>query len=236
MLRISKLFQCQFRCIYSTAPLSRKGFSGGQRTRKLISGKGGQLNESGDRKSEMLQYKIAEDLSKAIKKGNYDQIISSKDQSGSVSLKTKKGKNLQRTDEIRQERAKARPPVWAKISTRAYEDDNHLNLCVKKLIRAYQQRISDGRSFPKMAEMSVNMEVVIPYGTPDHERFRLESVKGRDLDKEPAISIMRKWTEILVENDFHVKRSERDGHKKWALIVAPNNSFILKHSRAKMEK
>jgi hypothetical protein len=78
MLRISKLFQCQFRCIYSTAPLSRKGFSGGQRTRKLISGKGGQLNESGDRKSEMLQYKIAEDLSKAIKKGNYDQIISSK--------------------------------------------------------------------------------------------------------------------------------------------------------------
>jgi glycopeptide antibiotics resistance protein len=79
-------------------------------------------------------------------------------------LKTKKGKNLQRTDEIRQERAKARPPVWAKISTRAYEDDNHLNLCVKKLIRAYQQRISDGRSFPKMAEMSVNMEVVIPYG------------------------------------------------------------------------
>lgn len=176
-----------------------------------------------DTKKELQEYLHNEDLANQIKKGNYSKILLKK-QRGGVQITTQGNIERQRVDAKREAKAKKRPPVVVKASTRA--DDRHLKQCVDKVVKFYDLLISDKRPYPRMIEMSIDIEVVIPYGTPDHVKMQLQRTAAKDIDKGPANKIIEFWTRELVAKDFHVRKIEKEGNKKWALIVSPNQTFI----------
>jgi len=59
--------------------------------------------------------------------------------------------------------------------------------------------------------------------------MQLEKTPQNKIDKEPARIISTFWTEKLIENNFHIKKVEQSGNRKWSLFAAPNDSFIKDH-------
>ena len=117
-----------------------------------------------DSKQDLQEAIQAEHLSKAIKKGNYDQLLRKTNKMGQISLQTERGKKIEHAEYVREKAQANRPPVLATSSTKSFEDERHLKLCVAKVVRSYQRLIADGRKYPSMVEMTIRIDVIVPYG------------------------------------------------------------------------
>ena len=56
--------------------------------------------------------------------------------------------------------------------------------------------------------------------------MKLQRIDSKDIDKGPANKMVEFWTTELVSRDFRVKKVEKEGNRKWALFVSPNQTFI----------
>jgi len=203
-----------------------------RRTRKeyLATGKGERVLTYGmDSQRDKMEYVKAEHLSKAIKKGDYSQLILKRDGKGALRAQSMAGVKYEENQRKKEEAENRKPPILATASTRSFEDDNNIKRCVDKVVRSYQLLISEKRNYPKMVRMQINIEVIIPYGTPEHEKQRLQRMPQGKIDKAPAEHLLRRWTEELVSRDFIVKSVSRQGNKTWELNVAPSLTFINLH-------
>jgi len=67
------------------------------------------------------------------------------------------------------------------------------------------------------------------FRTSIHAKMELEKTPQSKIDKGPAQTISTFWTEQLIQNNFHVKKVEKVGNRKWSIFTAPNDSFIKEH-------
>ncbi|CAG5112756.1 Oidioi.mRNA.OKI2018_I69.chr2.g6937.t1.cds [Oikopleura dioica] len=112
----------------------------------------------------MKEYKKSEDLAKAIKRGDYGRISTHTNREGRIELITDKGQKIEKAEKRREEMEKKKAPNYAAASVRAHEDDQFLARCVRQVVQQYENRIASGRPFPPQAEMTVKIELIVPYG------------------------------------------------------------------------
>ncbi|CBY20965.1 unnamed protein product [Oikopleura dioica] len=180
----------------------------------------------------MKEYKKSEDLAKAIKRGDYGRISTHTNREGQMELITDKGQKIEKAEKRREEMEKKKAPNYASASVRAHEDATFLARCVRQVVQQYENRISSGRPFPPQAEMTVKIELIVPFGTPAHiERRLIDETPQSEIDKAPAESIIKYWSEEMIKHDFLIKKTQKNSHRQWSILVAPSEKFINLHKR-----
>ena len=86
-----------------------------------------------DHQRDKMEYVKAEHLSKAIKKGDYSQLLLKRDGNGVLRAQSKAGVKYEENSRKREEAEKRKPLVLATASTRSFEDENHIIRCVDKV-------------------------------------------------------------------------------------------------------
>ena len=95
--------------------------------------------------------------------------------------------------------------------------------------------------------MTVKIELIVPYGcvlvnlypskrlflrTPPHvERRMIDETPQSEIDKEPAEKIIKYWSEEMLKQDFLIKKTQKNSHRQWSILVAPSEKFINLHKR-----
>ena len=94
--------------------------------------------------------------------------------------------------------------------------------------------------------MTVKIELIVPYGyvlvhlnarqrffrtSPHVERRLIEETPQSEIDKEPAEKIIKYWSEEMLKQDFIIKKTQKNSHRQWSILVAPSEKFINLHKR-----